>query len=453
MIANDTADLESPALDSTAAVLSRAPAAAERRQSALLALGRRAIATSNALLLIQDAAALLGESLNADFTGVAELAADDEAFVVRLTSTRGAAGFEFRAGRGERECLAGHALRVGHSICVADLAQENSVQDSRLLQAGIHSAIVCPLKLHDRSFGTLGVYATSPHRFGPADELFVETISHLVTTSLAREHSERQLAAERAFAGVLLETVEALVLTLNPAGRLVRLNRAAERVTGFASDEVADRPVFNALVVPEELELMRAALEGLNAGQSPRAFASSILTKQGERRKIAWTFSIQRDPQGVIATILATGIDISEKCAAQAALSEARHETERLSAELRQERSQPAGARPFQALLDSPEADRRSKPRRAYPYKQLIAPLVGNDLPPRSAFQEVLCHDISASGFSFFAPRPPAQEFVMAAFGCGPALTYLTAQVVHCRRTADGSKFSVGCRYTSRVQY
>ena len=66
-------------------------------------------------------------------------------------------------------------------------------------------------------------------------------------------------------------------------------------------------------------------------------------------------------------------------------------------------------------------------------------------------FREVLCHDISASDFSFYADQPPATEFLVAAFGTGAPLTYLKAQVIHCTRPPGGSQFLIGCRYTGRA--
>ncbi len=364
--------------------------------------------------------------------------------------------------------MAGHAIGIGHPIIVVDITKDTRAGDSHLLRQGVRSAIVCPLKLHERAFGALAVYQVTPRQFDPSDVLFVETISHLITTTIARERTERQLAAEREFAATVLETVEALVLVLTPAGRLMRLNRAAERITGFESDEVWDRPVFNALVVPEEVELIKGALEQLKNGKSPVTFDSSILTKHGERRKIAWNYSAQRDARGAVTAVLGTGIDITDKTAtealladAQAAVTAAKQQTKDLASELEQTRSEAVetdgkrgkGLRPFQQMKDPSGTDRRQKPRRAYPYIQLIAPMVSDKLPSRTSFEKVLCHDISASGFSFYSRRPPLSDVLVVAFGSRAAFTYLKAQVVHCQRTPDGSKYLIGCHYTGRVEY
>ena len=437
------------------------------RQSALVALGRRAVAASDTTLLLQDAASLVAESLDAELSSVAELLPDGSAFNVRLSNAKGGAPLVFQSGTGETESLAGYALGSGHPVLIADLAVDGRAVDARLSRQGVRSAIVCPLRLDDQAFGALGVYLSTPGRFTPSDVLFVETISHLITTTIAREHAERRLAAERTFAATVLETVEALVLVLNPAGRLLKLNRAAEKITGFESDEVFDRPLFNVLIVPEEVDLIKGALERLHNGQSPVAFDSSILTKHSLRRNISWSFSVQRDAKGCLSAIVATGVDVTDKCAAEALLAEARdaathaqQQTEELSSQLEEVRTQLStagdeargGLRPFQQLRETPGSDRRQKPRRAYPYIQLIAPMKDDRLPVRSAFSEVLCHDISASGFSFFAPQPPPTDALVVAFGTRNTYTYLKAHVVHCRRTEDGGKFLIGCQYTGRVQ-
>ena len=162
-----------------------------------MALGRRAVAASDVTLLMQDAAALVAEMLDADYSSVAELAPGGGVFHVRLCSAKSSAPLEFDVPAGETKSLAGYALAGGHPVAVADLAADTAVVDDRLVRHGIRAAIVCPLKLNDRAFGALGVYRASPTPFAAADVLFVETISHLITTTIARERTERELAAQR----------------------------------------------------------------------------------------------------------------------------------------------------------------------------------------------------------------------------------------------------------------
>ena len=71
--------------------------------------------------------------------------------------------------------------------------------------------------------------------------MYAEMIANLVSTNIARDLTAKDLESERRFTSTLLETVNAIVLVLTPAGRIVRINPACEQVSGFSSNEVRDR--------------------------------------------------------------------------------------------------------------------------------------------------------------------------------------------------------------------
>ena len=72
------------------------------------------------------------------------------------------------------------------------------------------------------------------------------------STSRDLKRAEEALQEERNFASAVLDTVGALVLVLDPEGRIVRFNRACEQTTGYASSEVIGRHVWDLFVAPEE---------------------------------------------------------------------------------------------------------------------------------------------------------------------------------------------------------
>lgn len=77
------------------------------------------------------------------------------------------------------------------------------------------------------------------------------------------------------------------------------------------------------------------------------------------------------------------------------------------------------------------EDDQRRLRRQPFPVKQWIAPKSGPGFPQDSEFVEVLCHDLTSDGFSFFLDDPPDFESLVAALGIPPKLVYLRAKVVH----------------------
>ena len=64
----------------------------------------------------------------------------------------------------------------------------------------------------------------------------------------------RSLKQERNFISVILDTIEALVVVLDPQGRIIRFNGAYEKATGFTAEEVKYRYFWELFLTPEETE-------------------------------------------------------------------------------------------------------------------------------------------------------------------------------------------------------
>lgn len=445
------------------------------RQQALVAMGRRVVAPPNVDILLQDAATLIAEVLDAEMYLVAELLPDKgglkQTIVARTSDGETPSKAMHQTSDDARHSLAGHVLQVAHPVIVDELSKETRFQDAWLGKRGLVSAVAVPLKLPDRAFGVLAAGCKQVHRYEAEDILFAETIAHLVTAALARVETERALDSERQFAMNVLQTVGALVLVLDPQGRIRHINRACERATGFIPAELRGRLLWDALVAPGDIEVFELILQKLQGGISPVECEGMLLTKHAQQRNLAWSYSTVTDSQGNILSILATGIDI----------------TAQRTAEERATRAEEAAARARRAVIDDRAAsgnkassgetplvgssgrsaspicsegggnqERRRRPRRSYPYRQLIAPVVDGRHPPASEFVEIECNDIAAGGFSYLASQPPPSNTLVVALGTMPKLTYLNAEVAHVTRVKqeDGrTMYLIGCTYTSRTHY
>ncbi len=104
-----------------------------------------------------------------------------------------------------------------------------------------------------------------------------------------RKRAQELLRQERDFTAAVLDTIGALVVVLDAEGHIVRFNKACERLTGYTFAEVKGRRLWDLFVLPEELDAVKAVFGALTAGQFPNQHKNYWLTREGERRLIAWS--------------------------------------------------------------------------------------------------------------------------------------------------------------------
>ncbi|MEW6660386.1 MAG: PAS domain S-box protein [Thermodesulfobacteriota bacterium] len=138
----------------------------------------------------------------------------------------------------------------------------------------------------------------------------------------AWKRAEESLLREKDFVTALFDTIGALVLVLDPQGRIVRLNQAFEAITGYTLPEVKGRHFWDYLVIPEDLEKAKARFQDPQTHRFPVKGQKYLATKDGERRLIAWSDTTLFNKQGAVEYIISTGIDITARTKAEARLRE-----------------------------------------------------------------------------------------------------------------------------------
>ncbi len=82
------------------------------------------------------------------------------------------------------------------------------------------------------------------------------------------KRTEEELQDERNVVSAILDTVGALVVVLDREGRIVRLNRACEQMTGQSFERARGQRVWDLFVAPEEKEQFRAMFQQTCDSQS-----------------------------------------------------------------------------------------------------------------------------------------------------------------------------------------
>ena len=143
----------------------------------------------------------------------------------------------------------------------------------------------------------------------------------------ARQRIESALIVERNFVSTVLDTVDALVVVFDTAGRIVRFNRACEAASGYDFPTMVGRYVWDKLIPRADVPSAIEHFERLRAEGRPITFENQWIRRDSSLRRIAWSASPLLDEQGQITFIIATGIDVTVQRVAEATLreSEARY--------------------------------------------------------------------------------------------------------------------------------
>jgi PAS domain S-box-containing protein len=118
-----------------------------------------------------------------------------------------------------------------------------------------------------------------------------------------------------------------MVLVLDPQGRILRLNPAGERLTGYALAQVQGRLFWEVFPASPAVDATKAAFHDLSAGDFHQAYESDWLAKDGARRLIAWSATAHLGEDGTVEYVVGTGMDITDARSAEIRL-------QRLQAEL-----------------------------------------------------------------------------------------------------------------------
>jgi len=138
--------------------------------------------------------------------------------------------------------------------------------------------------------------------------------------AVARLLAEQRLYRQHQLVEGLFETAHAIVLLLDPHGKVLRYNGFAERLLGVPQPEAAGKPWIDTFVPPAEREHVRDILAGSLQGQGAAGNINGVLTRSDGIRQIEWFDTRLRDERGRVAALLAIGTDITEKRRAEDAV-------------------------------------------------------------------------------------------------------------------------------------
>ncbi len=165
-----------------------------RQQAAIAELGQRALTETDLSALMNQAVALVAQTLEVGYCKILELLPDGEALLLR-------------AGVGWRESLVGqvtlnvkpasqmsYALFSSEVVIVEDLRTETRFRgDPLLLDHGVVSGFSVIIHGQEQPFGVLGAYTSQRRTFSQDDVHFLQAVANVLATALERKRTEEAL--------------------------------------------------------------------------------------------------------------------------------------------------------------------------------------------------------------------------------------------------------------------
>ncbi|MGB9586954.1 MAG: PAS domain S-box protein, partial [Armatimonadota bacterium] len=130
-----------------------------------------------------------------------------------------------------------------------------------------------------------------------------------------RKHTEEEIQKQRNSANEYLNIANVIMLVLDLEGRVQMINRKGSEILGYAKEDITGKEWFANFLPIESRDEVRRVFEGLIAGKNEEFeyLESSILTKSGQKRLIAWRNAVLLDDHGKIYAVVSSGEDITER--------------------------------------------------------------------------------------------------------------------------------------------
>lgn len=129
--------------------------------------------------------------------------------------------------------------------------------------------------------------------------------------------AELALKKERDFAEGLIETARAIVLVLDPEGKIVRFNSFLEEIAGYKLSEVVGKDWISSFIPERIRDEIRGGFQKAIGNSQTKGYINPIMTKSGKERIIEWYDKTILDTDGNVTGLLAIGLDITTRIKAQ----------------------------------------------------------------------------------------------------------------------------------------
>jgi PAS domain S-box-containing protein len=229
--------------------------------------------------------------------------------------------FKSAVGLGAREtpreqAFCAHAIHGTEIFVVPDAKEDERFTDNPLVTGDPRIRFYAGAPLitsKGHAIGTLCVIDRVARTLTAAQERALQALARQVRSQIELRLKSAELERQRLFNDAVIENTPCLVTVLDRHGRVVRVNKACEEVSGYAAEDAVGLPFWDVILDHRQKQAARAFFQELRPADFPRCHENEWLTRTGDRRRISWTNNALLDESGQVEFVVSVGIDITER--------------------------------------------------------------------------------------------------------------------------------------------
>jgi PAS domain S-box-containing protein len=242
----------------------------------------------------------------------------------------------FSGGREDVECLAHVADAEANPSLKAVETMEPAIMNDipsmfqypQLREAAINNGFTAcaawPLSWQERLYGVINIYTSWKDGFVDYEEKLLQNIIADISLGLYSIETRERLHRERDLNREIIDTVNALMVSVSHCGEIVSFNSQAERVSGYSRGDVMGKYWVDVLIQPEDRKAIQALFSKLlQQDMRDINFQATLAARNGSLRIVNWHSSILSDLDRRGLGLVFIGTDITDHIKTDQALERA----------------------------------------------------------------------------------------------------------------------------------
>ena len=175
---------------------------------------------------------------------------------------------------------------------------------------------VWPIAYNNNKYGFIAMHCREDFNLGELKGEFISHVMDDLALAIYSQDTTLKLKSERDFNKEIVDTIQALMVSIRPCGTILSFNTRAEEITGYQEREVIDKYWVDVMVTPaKRIQLQKKFSKILSGSEGNINFLAPLLTKSGSERVISWHGSIRHNIETGQVGLVMLGIDETDNLA------------------------------------------------------------------------------------------------------------------------------------------